>query len=90
MTTVHVATGRPYDVVIGHDLIERAGALIAPFAKRGRVAVVTDDNVSGLHGARLAESLEAAGIAGETLVVPPGEESKSFDGLAALSDASVT
>ena len=87
MTTVHVATGRPYDVLIGHDLVDRAGELIAPFAKRGRAAVVTDDHVSDLYGARLAQALEAAGIAGETLVVPPGEESKSFDGLAALSDA---
>jgi 3-dehydroquinate synthase len=87
VTTVHVATGRPYDVMIGNDLLSRAGELIAPFAKRGRAAVVTDDHVSDLHGARLAQALSDAGIAGETLVVPPGEESKSFDGLAALSDA---
>jgi 3-dehydroquinate synthase len=83
---VHVATGRPYDVLIGEGLIGRAGELIAPLAKRRRAAVVTDSTVSDLHGAWLAEALATGGIEAETLVVPPGEETKSFEGLAALCD----
>ena len=54
-TAVPVALeGRPYEVLIGRGLIERAGALIRPLLKRPRVAVVADATVDGLHGARLA------------------------------------
>jgi len=87
VTCVHVATGRPYDVLIGEGLIARAGELIPPLAKRGRVAVVMDEIVQGLHGARLGAALASAGIAVDPVVIAPGEGSKSFAGLEALSDA---
>lgn len=84
---VPVALGeRRYDVVVGPGLLDEAGARIAPLLKRKRVAVVADASVAALHGARLVASLEAAGIAAPLLTVPPGEESKSFEGLADLSD----
>ena len=38
------------------------------------------------HGERLANALEHAGIATDVILVPPGEETKSFEGLAELSD----
>ncbi len=87
MSRVHVATGRPYEVLIGEGLIERAGEFIAPMLKRRRVAVVTDETVRDLHGARLSASLAAAGVETATVAVAPGEETKSFEGLAALCDA---
>ena len=77
---------RAYDVVIGPGLIDEAGARIAPFVRRGRVAVVSDETVFRLHGARLTAALEAAGLAAPSIVVPPGEQTKSFEGLADLSD----
>ena len=78
--------GRAYEVLIGEGLIDQAGERIAPLLKRKRTAVVADETVAGLHGARLAASLEAAGISAPMLTVPPGEGSKSFEGLADLSD----
>ena len=78
--------GRDYDVVIGHGLLAEAGARIAPLLKRGRVALVTDTTVDALHGAGLRASLTAAGIAADTIAIAPGEASKSFAGLADLSD----
>ena len=77
---------RSYDVVIGQDLIDGAGARIAPFAKGKRCAVVTDETVASLHGPRLVRSLEAAGLAAPMIAVPPGESQKSFAGLGALID----
>ena len=86
--TVPVAVaGKPYDVLIGPGLIERAGALIAPLLKRPRLAVVMDETVSALHGSALAGSLASAGIAFQPVVIAPGEAAKSFDGLASLCDA---
>jgi len=77
---------RAYDVLIGPGLLDAAGAHIAPLLKRGRTAVVADATVAGLHGDRLVASLARAGVAASLITIPPGEESKSFEGLAELSD----
>jgi 3-dehydroquinate synthase len=82
--------GKPYDVLIGPGLIERAGALIRPLLKRPRLAVVMDQTVSALHGAALEASLDAAGVALHPVVIAPGEEAKSFAGLEALCEALLT
>ncbi len=78
--------GREYDVVIGQRLIDQAGGYIAPLLKRGRTAIVADETVARLHAGRLVASLAAAGIDAHLITIPPGEASKSFEGLADLSD----
>ena len=84
---VNVGLGdRAYEVMIGPGLIAGAGAHMAPLLKRGRVAVISDETVWGLHGARLTAALAQAGVAVSPIVVPPGEGSKSFDMLAKVSD----
>jgi 3-dehydroquinate synthase len=77
---------RAYDVVIGPGLLAEAGRRIAPLARRKRLAVVSDETVWGLHGAALTASLEGAGLAAHPLIVPPGEQTKSFEGLADVTD----
>jgi 3-dehydroquinate synthase len=78
---------RAYEVAIGPGLLAEAGQRIAPLARRGRLAVVSDETVWGLHGAAFTASLEAAGVAVHPVVVAPGEQTKSFEGLADLTDA---
>lgn len=86
--TVAVALGdRSYDVKIGPGLLSQAGELIRPFARRKRVAIVTDENVAALHLGTLSRSLTAAGIAATSIVLPPGEATKAFAGLERLSEA---
>jgi 3-dehydroquinate synthase len=77
---------RAYPVMVGTGLIAQAGKLCAPLLTRGRTAVVTDETVAALHGKSLTKSLAAAGIDAPMIVVPPGEQTKSFEGLADLSD----
>ena len=77
---------RAYDVVVGTGLIDTAGTRIAPFLKRQRVAIVTDTIVGEHHGERLANALEHVGVAVDMILIPPGEQTKSFEGLADLSD----
>ena len=77
---------RAYEVIVGPGLLAEAGVLIAPFARRGRLAVVSDATVWGLHGDALTRALEAAGLAVHPVVVAPGEQSKSFEGLAEVID----
>ncbi|RMH45477.1 MAG: 3-dehydroquinate synthase [Alphaproteobacteria bacterium] len=76
---VHVPLGaRAYDIRIGPGLLARAGAEMAPFLNRPRVAVVTDENVARHHLRALGRGLEAAGIAWSSLVLPAGEATKSW------------
>ncbi len=87
MKTVRVGLGeRSYDVVIGPGLIGRAGELMRPFLPRGRTTVVCDETVERLHGAALAAALKAQGVAASFVVMPPGEGTKSWQGLAEVSD----
>ena len=87
MKSVRVGLGeRSYDILVGTGLIEQAGALMAPFLPRGRTTVVCDETVERLHGAALAGALKAHGIAASTVVMPPGEGTKSWQGLADLCD----
>ncbi|MCV2865771.1 3-dehydroquinate synthase [Albidovulum sediminicola] len=67
---------RAYDVRIGPGLIARAGQEIAPLLKRRRVAVLTDETVSGLH----LESLRAGlgDIEMTSLALPAGESTKGW------------
>ncbi|THD83314.1 MAG: 3-dehydroquinate synthase [Phenylobacterium sp.] len=77
---------RAYEVAVGPGLLDQAGQRIAPLLKRPRTAVVSDETVWGLHGARLTAALEGARIAVSPIVISPGEQTKSFAGLADLSD----
>ena len=81
MRQVEVGLGeRSYRIDIAGGLLGRAGTLLAPYARGGRLVVVTDANVWAAQG----ERLRASGLAIEPLVVPPGEASKSWAQLAAL------
>lgn len=79
MQTVHVHTSeRDYDVVIGPGLLREAPERIAGVVSSPRIAIVTDETVASLHGARLAEDLRQAGTDARTITVPAGEQSKSW------------
>ena len=82
---IPVALGnRSYDVVIEDGLLARAGARLFPFARGGRLVVVTDDNVWAALGERFVAGL--GGLEAETIVMPAGEISKSWAGLSTLVD----
>ena len=77
---------RAYEVIIGEGILAEAGQRIAPLAPRRRLAVVSDETVWGLHGAALTAALEGTGLAVFPVIVPPGEQTKSFEGLADVID----
>ncbi len=84
---VHVALGeRSYDIVIGDEVLARAGELMRPVLGDARAIVVTDENVAGLHLEELTHSMARAGIEHETIVLPPGEQTKDFRHLQDLLD----
>ena len=86
--TVRVELGdRAYDILIGAGLIERAAAEILPLMRRRQAVIVCDENVAGHYLAPLQESLAAAGIAHERVVLPPGEETKDLAHFGWLAEA---
>jgi shikimate kinase/3-dehydroquinate synthase len=76
-----------YDVVIGEGLIRRAGALLAPVLTQKRAVVVSDETVAALHLPALMSGLAEAGFEARTVIVPPGEASKSLACYARVTDA---
>ncbi|HWB52236.1 MAG TPA: 3-dehydroquinate synthase [Stellaceae bacterium] len=77
---------RAYDILIGPDLIASAGEHIRPLMRRKQAVVVTDETIAGLHLRPLRASLDAAGIAHHTVVLPPGEGTKDLAHFGRLVD----
>ncbi|CAI3926732.1 3-dehydroquinate synthase [Commensalibacter communis] len=67
-----------YNVMIGSQLLEQAGALISPILSQKKVFIIADENVAALHLQTLTDSLCHAQIHYETILIPPGENTKSF------------
>jgi 3-dehydroquinate synthase len=83
MRRVEVSLGeRSYTITVGSGLLERAGEILGPHARSGRIVAVSDDNVWAAQGARLS----ASGLDVVPVLVPPGEPSKSWAQLQALTD----
>jgi 3-dehydroquinate synthase len=77
---IDVALGeRGYPIHIGAGLLDRAGELLRPHLPGGRVLVVADATVAGLHGGRLLAALAAAGFTATMAPFPAGEPSKTLD-----------
>lgn len=71
-----------YDIVIGEALLAQAGDVIRPLLPQSRVIIVTDKNVAEKHLTTLHSGL--AGIRHESIILPPGEQTKSFTELDSL------
>lgn len=85
MTVLNVALGeRSYDIVIEEGVVDRAAGHLAPLARNRRLIVVSDNAVWAAQGERLQRGL--GDIAAESIVLPPGEGSKSWEALAHLID----
>ena len=88
MAVIEVSLGeRSYQVVIEPGAIDRAGDHLAPFARNGRLTVITDSNVAQAQLPRLEAGLAKAGISIDPIILPAGEGSKSWGELARLCDA---
>lgn len=77
MNTVTVQASRSYDVKIGKGLLDTLGQELGQIAK-GKVMIITDENVAPLYLARAYRSLKDAGFTVYTSSVPAGEGSKDL------------
>ncbi len=77
MNTLRITASKPYDVKIGKGILDTVGTELAQIAK-GKVMVITDENVAPLYLGRVYRSLTAAGFTVYTSSVPAGEGSKDL------------
>ncbi len=85
--TVNVALGeRSYDIVIGRGLLPSLGQRIAALRPGAKVAIVSDETVAQHHLAAALAAAAGAKLEASTIVVPPGESSKSFSVLDRVCD----
>lgn len=77
---------REYDIIIGTGLLPGAGDALASLGAR-RCAVVTDEKVAPFYLPVLLESLKAASILADSVILPAGEQTKSFAHLDQLCGA---
>ncbi len=69
---------RSYAIHIDSDLLDRAGELSLPLMTGQRAVIITDENVAPLYLDRVQASFAKVGIRTESIIVAPGEDSKSF------------
>ena len=85
--SVRVELGdRSYDVLIASGLLADTGALIKSRLGAVKCGIVTDENVAQHHLSTLEGSLKSEGLFAGSIVMTPGEATKSFRDLATLSE----
>jgi 3-dehydroquinate synthase len=86
MRTLNVALGeRAYPIHIGRGLLDDP-ALLRPYLKAPRVAIVTNDVVAPLYLDRLRDALRRDGITVHAAVLPDGEAHKDWQTLNLVFD----
>ena len=68
-----------YPVFVGWGFLEELGRRMRNAGLWGTAHIVSDDGVFPLYGAKVTKILEDAGFTVDSLVVPQGERSKSFE-----------
>jgi 3-dehydroquinate synthase len=84
---LHVDLGeRTYEILVGPRLIARAGREILPLLRRRQVVIVSDEIVARHWLPPLRDSLSEADITHQTVLLPPGEETKNLDHFGRLAE----
>ena len=81
MKKIHINASKPYDVVIGHGLINEIISLIEPLCLSKHIAIITDDIVNDLYSQCIIQQLKNNGFDVLEFVFSNGEQSKNIDTL---------
>ena len=84
MKTVHVSTGKPYDIFIERGILDCCGKYIKQLSKAQKVVVITDTNVAPHYQWRILNALEKEAFDVKTYIYRAGEESKTLDTVAEI------
>jgi 3-dehydroquinate synthase len=80
------AATQSYPVFVGYGLLDRLGEKMKQAALSGTATIVSDENVLSIYGKKVEGILRDAGFAVNSIVVPPGEETKSMESAIRIYD----
>lgn len=87
MKTVTVdLADRPYDIHVEAGLLDELAQFVAPYARGGKLLVVTDANVVEHVWPKARAALTLSNITAEVFALPAGEDGKSWGQLEKLTD----
>jgi 3-dehydroquinate synthase len=78
---------RSYDIVVGERLLAKAGQHIAAVLKNRNVIIISDETVARLYLHRLTNALEEEKIRSRSIIVKPGEGTKSLSVFAEVMES---
>ena len=81
MKKITVNASKKYDVLIGNNLLEKAGEICSNYIGICKAAIITDSNVAPLYASKLEASLVKSGYTVSKFVFEAGEKSKNADTL---------
>jgi 3-dehydroquinate synthase len=67
-----------YEIYIGQNILDRMGLIIIKNNWASRYILITDSNVSALHGDRVLATLKEMGLKVDQIEIPAGEASKDI------------
>jgi len=70
---------RAYRIVVGAGAIGTVGSELAKLSRGRRVALVSDAGIRAQHGSLVVEGLRGAGFEVAEILLPPGEQAKTFE-----------
>ena len=73
-----------YNILIEKGLLDRLGQEIKNIYSGEKIFILTDENVDKYYGEKVREQLEKVGYKTKKMVLPPGEETKSFNTLPSI------
>ncbi len=76
-----------YNIIIEKGLLDKIGEEIKNIYAGEKVFILTDTNVNNFYGEKVEKNLNKAGFITKKLVLPAGEETKSFDTLPTIYNA---
>lgn len=84
MTKLTANTARPYNIMVGGELLDKAGSLSREVNGSERALIVTDSNVAPIYADRIAESYSKSGYKTDIFIFPAGEQSKRLETINAI------
>ncbi len=85
VVTVDLAE-QPYEIHVAAGLLSDIAGILAPYARNGRLLVVTDANVAKQVWPDVQAALASVAVRTETFALPAGEAGKSWAELEKLTD----
>ena len=71
-------TAHSYEIIIGRNILDRIGLIMARGNWAKRYFILTDTNVAALHGQKVHDTLAVMGLDPEMIEIPSGEAAKSI------------